>query len=172
MLLSTSNTYGGGTTVNVGALAATSPGALPNYNVGSKVTVNTGGMLTLSVGGSGWLATSAGSLLNANGTGFASGSTLGLDTTNANFTYGVITGNMGLAKLGVNTLTLTGNSTFAGPTLISGGTLQLGDGSGHDGSVSGVITNNASQPSITPPRNPTPASSAAAAIRSESLRTP
>ena len=51
---------------------------------------------------------------------------------------------MGLAVLSGNTLTLTGASTFGGPTVISGGTLQLGDGSGHDGSLSstGTVTNN------------------------------
>ena len=86
------------------------------------------GNLTLSVGGSGWTAANVGSLLSASGGGFASGSVLGIDTTaaGAGFSYGAIAGNMGLTKLGPNSLTpLTAVNTFAGSTTVSGGTLNL-----------------------------------------------
>ena len=111
--------------------------------------MNPGGTLTLSVEERDGRRRHVGNFLNADGSDFAVQSALGFDTTNANFTYSgsAITGNMGLTKLGNNTLTLTGVSTFAGPTLISGGTLQLGDGTnGHDGSLpstGGGITDNA-----------------------------
>ena len=144
----TNNTYTGGTTVNASTLVATNSGALPT----GTLSVLNGGMLTLNAGtnaATSWTATNISALLTNTGSGFAAGSTLGIDTTLAGtsgFTYGVIGGSMGLAKLGANTLTLTGASTFTGPITISSGTLQLGDGSGHNGSLANanVITDNAS----------------------------
>ena len=146
LVLSGSNGYTGATTVSGGMLEVTSKKALA---AASTLAVNPGGTFTLSVGGTGWTVADVGNFLAVNSGDFARGSALGFDTTNANFSYSgsAITGNMGLTKLGANTLTLTGASTFAGPTLVSGGTLQLGDGiNGHDGSLSsagGAITDNA-----------------------------
>ena len=48
-----------------------------------------------------------------------------------------------LTKAGAGTLTLTGANLYTGGTTISAGTLQLGDGSALNGSVSGNITDNA-----------------------------
>ena len=54
-----------------------------------------------------------------------------------------ITGSMGLTKLGPNTLVLTGSNTYSGGTIITGGAVQIGDGtSGHDGWITGPITDN------------------------------
>src|SRR5207253_673958 len=47
-----------------------------------------------------------------------------------------------LTKLGSGTFTLSGNNTYPGVTVISGGTLQIGDG-GTAGAVAGNIVNNA-----------------------------
>jgi autotransporter-associated beta strand protein len=47
-----------------------------------------------------------------------------------------------LHKIGTGTLTLTGENTYSGGTIISAGTLQIGDG-GTTGSIIGNITNNA-----------------------------
>jgi autotransporter-associated beta strand protein len=54
-------------------------------------------------------------------------------------------GTYGLAKAGPGTLVPTGSSSYTGATIVSAGTLQLGDGTaGHDGSLAtGGITNNA-----------------------------
>ena len=71
------------------------------------------------------MAADVSNLLTHNSGGFTLGSALGIDTSNANFTYGGFGGNMGLVKLGQNTLTLTGNSTFMGNTLVSAGVLAL-----------------------------------------------
>ena len=150
-LAGTNNTYSGGTTVSGGVLAVTSTSALPGYNAPSKVAVGSGGTLVLNMGGSGsWSATNLGTLLSSNGTGFASGSMLGIDTTGAIGGFScatAISGSMGLTKFGPNALTLTSSNGYNGSTVISGGTLQLGDGtnSSHDGSVlaNGGIVNNA-----------------------------
>ncbi len=54
-------------------------------------------------------------------------------------------GTVALTVVGTNSLTLTGPNTYSGPTTISAGTLQLGDGTpGDDGSInstSGVADN-------------------------------
>ena len=48
----------------------------------------------------------------------------------------------GISIGGSNTVTLTGNNTYSGGTTINAGTLQLGDGTAHNGSLAGNITNN------------------------------
>jgi len=145
------NTYSGTTTISTGTLVASKPGALPGYGASGRVVVN-GGTLTLSAGGSGWTEGNIYSLLNANGSGFASGSALGIDTSNATsgfpYEYAIPTLSMGLTKLGSNSLILTKSNNYTGTTTISAGTLQFGDGisSGNDGALpnSASIIDNAS----------------------------
>ena len=123
LLLSGSNNYTGHTTVNSGALEVTNTGALSHYTSGTRHR-ELWQMLALSVGTS-WTVNNVGSLLTTNSGNFSPGSAVGLDTSNGNFTYGTISGNMGLTKLGSNTLTLTGNNTYAGSTTVSMGTLAI-----------------------------------------------
>src|SRR5262249_38644793 len=49
---------------------------------------------------------------------------------------GVISGTGGLVKIGAGTLTLTGANTYTGPTIVSGGMLQVGNG-GTVGNIGG-----------------------------------
>ena len=56
---------------------------------------------------------------------------------------GIVSGTGSLTKAGAGTLVLTGLNTYAGGTVISAGTLQVGDGSGLNGAVAGNIANNA-----------------------------
>ena len=148
LTLTGQNTYSGTTNVTSGNLVVTAPQSLSGYNISSMVTAKNGGTLTLRIGGSGWTTPAINTFLSANRAGFALGSALGIDTTNSNFTYAgtALSGNLGLTKLGANTLTLTGISTYGSPTLVSAGTLQLGDGiAGHDGSLASTgqgITDN------------------------------
>lgn len=56
---------------------------------------------------------------------------------------GSMTGSYGLAKAGAGTMVLTGANTYTGPTTVSQGTLQIGNGSTTGTlSTSSVITNN------------------------------
>ncbi|MGA2253320.1 MAG: autotransporter-associated beta strand repeat-containing protein, partial [Thermoguttaceae bacterium] len=145
LILTGNNAYTGGTTINAGTLEATTTASLPGYNAPGSVTVN-GGILAVQTrnGTVGWSSPQIDGLVaNANWNNGAGA--LGFDTTSGDFTYGTsITQTMSLAKVGPNTLTLTGSNTYSGLTTISAGTLQLGDGTAsHDGSIAGNILNNA-----------------------------
>ena len=65
--------------------------------------------------------------------------TTGGDNNSTTFA-GTISGNGGLTKVGAGTFTLSGNNTYTGPTAVSGGTLQLGDGVANNGSVPGNVS--------------------------------
>ena len=66
-----------------------------------KITVVGGAVLAVSAGGSGWTSANIASLLGGNGTGFAVGSALGIDTTGGGLSYGSnIAGSMGLVNGG------------------------------------------------------------------------
>ena len=141
LTLSNTNTYTGTTTVNGGMLVAVGPQSLPNYGVSGKVAVNSGGGLGVRVGAASgeWDGTSLPSLLS-NAT-FASGSNLGIDTTDGNFTLSAIPlANPTLVVSGNNTLTLSGTNSYTGGTVINGGMLQFG---GSATVPAGTITVNA-----------------------------
>ena len=76
----------------------------------------------------------------------AAGQTVILDTAgnNVNFATG-LSGSGGLAKVGGGVLALLAANAYTGPTTVSAGTLQLGNGvAGSDGSIAGgAIVNNA-----------------------------
>ena len=136
--------YGGGTIINGGALVVPTSENIPFFDTAS-LTVNAGATLTLSA--TGWAASDVNSLLNNSNVSFAAGSMLAIDTSyKPSFTYRYsINGSMGLTVLGTNALVLIAANNLTGPVIISGGTLQLGDGTnGDDGSFSataGIINN-------------------------------
>ena len=75
---------------------------------------------------------------------FNAGSALGIDTTDATtaFTYsGNISGSEGLTKLGSHTLILNGANAYTGLTTVSGGTLQIGDGTNGSIAASSGVAN-------------------------------
>jgi len=126
VLLSGNNNYSGSTTVSAGTLVATKAASLPGYNSSGLVVFN-GGTIGVQVSGSGWASAEVDALLsNATKTS----GTLGIDTSNGDFTQGAAFtpatfGPLGLNKLGSNTLILDEANTYTGPTTVSAGTLQL-----------------------------------------------
>ena len=135
VVLSGTSSYSGGTNVLGGTLIAATTAALPSY---SNVSVSGGATLGVRVGGTGeWQASDITSLVGA--ATFNSGSLLGFDTTDGNFTYaGNLPAGAGLAKLGGNLLALSGNINATGPSMFaSGGTVQLSGNSTFAGNMTG-----------------------------------
>ncbi len=132
LTLSGTNTYSGGSTI--------SSGTLTFLNTNAKAASGThafaaGTTLGLGVATSGAFYTSAdldnafsGSMTgNLSNVTVAPTTNVGIDTTNASFTYASSVGSstQGLVKLGVNTLTLSGTSAYTGPTTVTNGTLSI-----------------------------------------------
>ncbi len=122
-VLSGANTYTGGTMVNAGTLELGAFNSSPNSGTGT--TVASGATLAVAVGGTSTITSANVATLATNvGTGFASGSFLGFDTTGGNFTESDnLAGAFTLNKLGANVLTLSGANTYTGGTTLSAGTL-------------------------------------------------
>ena len=156
-VLSGANTYDGGTNINGGTLQFGKTFAMP---LTGAVAVNSGGTLAVNAGGTDeWTgsavttdpASLAGLIAGKGGQGTAnqvtwnSGSTLGVDTTNApigtnsapELTYSGVIGSfhtssgttdaVGFAKRGLGRLTSTGNNTFSGQLIVNGGTADTDD---------------------------------------------
>jgi len=122
ILSSTSNSYTGTTTVSQGILTANSTTALPGFSTTGKVSVAAGATIAVRTGA--WTAANIDSLRGA-ATWSTTGSILGINTTTGNFAYNSdITGAHSISKLGTNTLTLGGNSSYSGATIIAAGTLS------------------------------------------------
>ena len=155
LTLSGNNTYSGGTTVSVGTLQFANVSAMP---ASGTVIANSGGTLAINAGGTNEFtgATSGNGSIGGIFSGLggqsgstvtlASGSAVGIDTTNAggSLTYaGNITNSgVSLTKLGTGILTLSGANTYTGDTTVSAGTLQIGGaGSLGSGSYAGAIAN-------------------------------
>ncbi|WP_250625132.1 autotransporter outer membrane beta-barrel domain-containing protein [Pinirhizobacter soli] len=118
-----------------GTLAFTKAGpamlTLTGDNVYSAGTTISSG--TLQLGNGGTLGSLVGNVLN-NGT-------LAFNRSNALTFNGIISGSGSVSQLGTGTTTLTADQTYTGGTLISAGTLQLGNG-GTSGSLVGNVVNN------------------------------
>lgn len=127
--LSGTNTGAGVIEVNAGTLTFRNTGA---RSATGTVTVAAGATLGLGVATSGSFFTSANvdSLFAGTLSGVTNDATssVGIDTTQGSFTYATSVAGAptrGLAKLGANTLTLTGNSTYTGATTVAAGVLEV-----------------------------------------------
>lgn len=120
--LSGTNTYTG-TTVASGTLAIDSAVSLPGYNTNGSYSVSGGG--TMAVGNS-VTDNEISDMLGT--TNFQAGAVLGFDTTSGDRSYSsaiadTAQGSLGLTKTGTDALTLSGTSTFTGPTTVEDGQL-------------------------------------------------
>ncbi|EAV40299.1 Outer membrane autotransporter barrel [Stappia aggregata IAM 12614] len=147
-------TFVGGVTAQGGTVNITTSQTLDLTNNGSVININTGVNLTDDlVNNSGTLniaGTLTGNLTNS-ATVYVAGTITGNVINNSSLIFnrsdaptygGAISGTGSLTKSGAGTLTLTGSSTHTGGTVISAGTLQIGDG-GTSGNIGGDISNSA-----------------------------
>jgi autotransporter-associated beta strand protein len=119
------NTYAGDTLLNTGTLALGSAASLPSWDIAGRWTAATG--TTLAVGNA--FTAAQVSTLIATGN-FGAGSALGFDTADGNRVFaGAVAdganGALAVTKIGANTLTLSGSSTYTGLTTVANGTLEL-----------------------------------------------
>ena len=122
VLSNTGNSYDGTTTVSQGILTANTTTALPGFSTSGRVSVADGATIAVRTGA--WTSANIDSLRGA-ATWAAAGSRLGINTTTGNFTYNSdITEAISVSKLGTNALTLGGNNSYSGATIIAGGTLE------------------------------------------------
>ncbi|UNO35380.1 autotransporter-associated beta strand repeat-containing protein [Salmonella enterica subsp. enterica serovar Abeokuta] len=165
LTLSGANSYTGGTTISGGTLIASNVEALGTGDVtdDAVLELNTGGDFDNAISGSGQVVKSGDETLTLSGANSYSGGTLISDgtliasnvealgtgdvTNNATLelnTVGdfdnAISGSGQVVKSGGDTLTLSGNNSYTGGTLISGGTLVA---TSVDALGSGDVTDNA-----------------------------
>ncbi|EBF0720430.1 autotransporter-associated beta strand repeat-containing protein [Salmonella enterica] len=165
LTLSGANSYTGGTTISGGTLVATSVDALGTGDVTDNATLelNTGGTFDNVISGSGQVVKSGDETLTLSGANSYTGGTtisggtlvatnveaLGSGDVTDNATLelntggtfdNVISGSGQVVKSGDDALTLSGNNSYTGGTLISGGTLVA---SNVDALGSGDVTDNA-----------------------------
>jgi fibronectin-binding autotransporter adhesin len=163
LVLSGSNTYGGGTLIGQGTLQGDTTSLHGDITNNATLTFaqNTDGNFAGAISGSGQLVKNGGGTVTLAGVNSYSGGTLvnagtlqgdtsslqGNITDNATVSFvqtgdgtfdGVITGSGALHKSGSGTLTLTHASTYGGGTFVDAGTLQ-----GDTSVLQGNITNNA-----------------------------
>jgi autotransporter-associated beta strand protein len=130
LTLTGTNTYTGNTLITAGSLSAAQAASLPGYNTSGKVTVSSGAALIIKAGASTgeWVESEINSL-QSNAV-FNSGSYLAIDTSDGDFSYGasggILGGSLSLAKLGDNSLLLTGSNTYSGNTEAVAGVLTVG----------------------------------------------
>jgi autotransporter-associated beta strand protein len=123
VVLGGANTYSGSTSVTSGNLMLANPLAVQN----STVSLTSNGTLAFAQG---IVSPTFGALTGANKIALTTTSseavTLNVGNNGQNTTYtGALTGPGGLIKVGGGILTLTNSQGYAGPTNITGGTLQL-----------------------------------------------
>ena len=145
--LTSSGTLGGGLdNSGTSSLAGAVNGTVQNSGTITLTGAVTGiGAFTQTASGTfnlGGNTTQIGSLDGAGSVQLGSAA-LTAGSTNASTLFsGIIAGSGSLAKVGTGTLVLTGANTYAGPTMIAGGALQLGNGTASGSLAGGAITNN------------------------------
>ena len=139
LTLSGTNTYAGETIVSAGTLLATYVGSLPIDAETYDISIADGAALAVGAGDGNygyWTSADIDEMLDL--ADWSAGASIGIDTSAGNFSYGGdITQDIGFVKLGANTLTLSGENTYSGETIVRGGTLAYGT---YDAIASGDFT--------------------------------
>ncbi len=201
LILNAENTYTGGTTISDGTLVATNVEALGTGNVTDNATLelNTGGDFDNAISGSGQVVKSGDETLTLSGANSYTGGTtisggtlvatnveaLGTGDVTNNATLelntggdfdNAISGSGQVVKSGDDTLTLSGNNSYTGGTLISGGTLVASNvealGSGNIDNYASLQLNASGQfvtANLTTHDNATTAIGAGSALRANTL---
>lgn len=128
LVLNGANTYTGGTAINGGTLRITSDSNLGQSDGG--LSFNGGTLATEAI-----MSTSRATLLDA------LGGTIDIALASPLTLSGIFSGAGTLTKIGTGLLALTGKNTYTGDTVLTQGTLQIGDGSSTGSIVSNVINN-------------------------------
>ncbi|EDQ2470459.1 autotransporter outer membrane beta-barrel domain-containing protein [Salmonella enterica subsp. enterica] len=201
LILNAENTYTGGTTISGGTLVATNVDALGSGDVTDNATLelNTGGTFDNAISGSGQVVKSGDETLTLSGANSYTGGTLissgtlvandvnalgsGDVTNNATLELNTggdfdnaISGSGQVVKSGGDTLTLSGNNSYTGGTLISDGTLVASNvealGSGNIDNYASLQLNASGQfvtANLTTHDNATTAIGAGSALRANTL---
>ncbi|EBG3445260.1 autotransporter outer membrane beta-barrel domain-containing protein [Salmonella enterica subsp. enterica] len=201
LTLSGSNTYTGGTLISGGTLVATNVEALGSGDVTNNAVLelNTGGDFTNNIGGTGRVEKSGDGTLTLSGSNTYRGGTLisggtlvannvealgtGSVTNNATLELNTggdfdnaISGSGNVVKSGADTLTLSGNNSYSGGTVINDGTLIAGRvnalGSGDIDNYASLQLNASGQfvtANLTTHDNATTAIGAGSALRANTL---
>jgi autotransporter-associated beta strand protein len=142
--LSGSNSYTGTTAISAGTMLFSNANSLYGGNnslwTAANLIVSSNATAAFGVGGASGFTTSnvttlLGNLTTVNNNGLQAGSSIGFDTTGGDFTLtnqiadstGAGGGSLGLTKLGLGTLTLSGSNSYTGGTKLIGGTLTAGN---------------------------------------------
>jgi fibronectin-binding autotransporter adhesin len=136
VVLNAQNAYQGTTTLAAGVLQANAAD-----NVGTSGALGNGGNITFTGGTLQYTSASAGTDYSSRIK--SSGGAISLDTNSQNVTFnsGLNNSNSGgLTKLGLGTLTLTGNNLYTGTTTISAGILNTQNNLGSNSGAVNVAT--------------------------------
>ena len=126
MLLASSNSYSGTTTVNNGTLLLGNTGSLQmsTFDASGAGSLSFGTLSSATFGG---LQGVSGTLVLTNTSSFPIALTVGANNNNTTFSGTLGDAGFGgtLAKVGTGTLTMAGNTTYSGTTSVSNGVLAL-----------------------------------------------
>jgi autotransporter-associated beta strand protein len=134
LTLGGNNTYTGPSVVKSGVLCIANTASVPGYLSGS-LTVSNGAAFGVRLGSDSLISQpdfdaiiSSSTIFNAAGKNVAISVSGNGGTVVDNSAIGDLSGSRGVVKVGAGTLQMTGNYTYTGPTIVSGGKLQIVSG--------------------------------------------
>ncbi len=146
LTLNTTNTHTGNTTINAGTLLLADPGALQNSTLNfTGGNVSFGSLAAATLGGLSGNQNLVLSLPAANGLNLTVGANNASTTFSGNLSDDPLaSSSSSLTKVGIGSLTLTGNLNYGGGTTINAGTLTLSGAKSSASNPTGITVGNAS----------------------------